>query len=239
MLKSNTGESSKPPLEQICRSLVHDIATPLATMQLNLQALTTYLPRLIGVYREHAGDPDQQPPISPDHLAALARLPVSLEKDIQQLRDLTQTFLANITRTSPSTSESQQPASGGISFDIQRVLLIEDEEVHQQITLKQLGGKYPIDIAGTGADALRLCAAHAYDLILLDFVLPGMDGRSLVAALRQLLPRNAVIVALSNMPIQPAEYRALDIQGCLAKPFRLQNLEEFVAGLVKARGTRP
>jgi CheY-like chemotaxis protein len=206
-------------------------------MQLNLQALTTDLPRLIGVYREHAGDSKHQPPINPDHLAALSRLPLTLENDIQRLRELTQTFLAQIARPGSSGMESSQPTQGRALLNIQRVLLIEDEEIHQQITVKQLGGKYPIDIAGNGAEALRLCAVHAYDLVLLDFVLPGMDGRSLVAVLRQLLPHNAAIVALSNMPIQPEEYRVLDIQGCLAKPFRLQNLEQFVADLANAGGT--
>lgn len=222
---------ANPPLEKIGRSLVHDIATPLATMQLNLQALSTYLPRLIEVYRKNAGDMDSLPPISPDHLSAVARLPSALEKDIQRLRELTQIFLVDITQPMASEAEPPLMQSPTNPLGIRRVLLVEDEEIHQQIALKQLAGKYPVDIAGTGAEALRLCATQAYDLVLLDFMLPGMDGRSLVVALRQLLPRGAVIYALSNMPIKPAEYGSLGIQGFLEKPFRLKSLDMMIEGL--------
>jgi CheY-like chemotaxis protein len=235
MPNTKPGGDSRPPLEQTGRTLVHDIATPLATMQLNLQALTTYLPRLVEVYRKHAIDADNLSLISPDHLVALTHLPHALEKDIQRLRELTQTFLINITQPVAMVSGPSLVHPQGDLYRIQRVLLVEDEEVHQQITMKQLAGKYPVDIASTGAEALRLCAAHTYDLVLLDFVLPGMDGRSLVTALRQLLPQGTVIFALSNMPIQPSEHASLGIHGFLEKPFRLKSLDVLVAGVVKAR----
>lgn len=232
MHNAETPGDPLPSLEKIGRNLVHDIATPLATMQLNLRALTTYLPRLIEVYRTQGVNAETQSPISPDHLVALAQLPAALDKDIQRLRGLTQTFLVNITRpTVPAEPSEVQPQTR--ICRIQRVLLVEDEEVHQQITLKQLAGYYPVDVANTGAEALRQSSLHAYDLVLLDFVLPGMDGRSLVAALRQLLPPGAAIVALSNMPLLPGECATLGIQGILEKPFRLTHLEALMAGLLK------
>jgi len=230
-MPNSKADVPNPPLEKIGRALVHDIATPLATMQLNLQALSTYLPRLIAVYRKGSTE-EPNSPISPDHLAALARLPSALESDIQRLRELTQIFLVEITQ--PGTAVGEPPLSGSNPnlYGIRRVLLVEDEEIHQQIALKQFAGKYPVDIAGTGAEALRLCATQAYDLVLLDFMLPGMDGRSLVVALRQLLPRGAVIYALSNMPILPGEYGSLGIQGFLEKPFRLNSLDALIADLI-------
>jgi CheY-like chemotaxis protein len=224
--------ASNLPLEKISRTLVHDIATPLATMQLNLQALSTYLPRLIAVYRKSGSDVESISPINPDHLVALARLPAALESDIQRLRELTQIFLVDITQPGASGGELPLSQSETNLYGIRRVLLVEDEEIHQQIALKQFAGKYPVDIAGTGAEALRLCATQAYDLVLLDFMLPGMDGRSLVVALRQLLPRGAVIYALSNMPILPGEYGSLGIQGFLEKPFRFKSLDALIAGLI-------
>jgi CheY-like chemotaxis protein len=221
---SEAPEAEDIRLERISRTLVHDIATPLATMQLNLQALATYLPQLVEHYRRSSGDTSA---ISPDHLAALLRLPSALNNDVQRLRELTQTFLGDISAGVLAATFRPSETSLG---PIQRVLLIEDEDIHQQITLKQLGASYAVDVAGTGAEALKLCGDNAYDLVLLDFLLPGMDGRDLIAALRQRLPETTAIVALSNMPLRSSDYEELGIQGFLPKPFRLQNLEDWLRG---------
>ena len=223
-------------MEEICRSLVDDIATPLATLQLNLQALTTYLPRLVEAYRKNAAPPADLSPISPDHLAALSRLPAAMEGDIRRLRELVQAFLVDITpRHAEPAGIAEEPPAGQAALAISRILLVEDEEVHQQITLKQIAGKYHVDMARTGAEAMQMCNERAYDLVLLDFILPGMDGRSLISSIRQSKSSETTILALSNMPIKASEYRELGINGFLEKPFRIKNFDEALAGLDKTR----
>ncbi len=234
----DAGVGGNTSLERIGRTLVHDIATPLATMQLNLQALSTYLPKLLEVYKKQHHLVSELTPISPDHLGALARLPEAIEGDIRRLRELAQAFLADITPARPSISsevqrEEASPQSSSLP-KVSFVLLVEDEEIHQQIALKQLAGKYSIDIARTGAEAIRMCDSRVYDLILLDFILPGGDGRSLVANLRQSLSKDAIVLALSNMPIKSSEYADLGIHGFLEKPFRLKNLNDALKGLVSS-----
>src|ERR1700757_2976406 len=76
-----------------------------------------------------------------------------------------------------------------------RVLLIDDEEAIRIGLSRALAAEgLEIELAETGADGLRRVLAESYDLVILDLLMPGMDGR---AVLRQLLrerPGQAVMV---------------------------------------------
>jgi two-component system, sensor histidine kinase and response regulator len=81
-----------------------------------------------------------------------------------------------------------------------RVLLVEDNPVNQKVAarnLEKLGCR--VDVAGHGDEALRLAAALAYDLILMDCEMPGIDGYTVTGRIRALPGPNqrARIVALT------------------------------------------
>lgn len=67
-----------------------------------------------------------------------------------------------------------------------RVLIVEDEDktstyIHRGLT--EVG--YTVDIAATGTDGLHLALTFDYDAIVLDLMLPGLDGYSVLEQLRQ------------------------------------------------------
>lgn len=67
-----------------------------------------------------------------------------------------------------------------------RILLIEDEEVFVEMFGKCLRDEgYVVDAERTGSDGLRRAQTGEYDLIITDVVLPGLDGRQLIAKLRE------------------------------------------------------
>lgn len=58
-----------------------------------------------------------------------------------------------------------------------RILLVDDEPAIQRAVAPLLRSRgYDVEVAGTGADALRLVAARAPDLIVLDLGLPDIEG---------------------------------------------------------------
>ena len=58
-----------------------------------------------------------------------------------------------------------------------RILLVEDEPVIRELVKSMLSdGAVTVDSAGNGVEGLKLARTNAYDLILLDVVLPQMDG---------------------------------------------------------------
>ena len=77
-----------------------------------------------------------------------------------------------------------------------RVLLVDDSDVFRSTLELLLGAEEDIEVAGTAADgseALSACAASRVDVVLLDFRLPGADGVSVTAALRECHPELAVV----------------------------------------------
>ena len=58
-----------------------------------------------------------------------------------------------------------------------RVLVVEDEEIVRDILPKVLSEEgYRVDAVETGEDGLKALDNHLYDLVLLDLIMPNMDG---------------------------------------------------------------
>src|ERR1022692_2629130 len=84
---------------------------------------------------------------------------------------------------------------------------------------------YAIDFACNGSDGLRQAVAGDYDLVILDLVMPDMDGREILAELRRERPEQAVLVlsCLSDVTTK-VDCLELGAQDYLTKPFSLAEL---------------
>ncbi|MDA1632684.1 response regulator transcription factor [Bacillus cereus] len=66
-----------------------------------------------------------------------------------------------------------------------RVLIVEDEQDLQNILVKRLNTEhYSVDACGNGEDALNYINMATYDLIVLDIMIPGIDGLQVLQRLR-------------------------------------------------------
>src|SRR5262245_40872706 len=66
-----------------------------------------------------------------------------------------------------------------------RVLLVEDSiHLRRPVTKALKASGYAVDAAGDGNEGLRLAQEYDYDVIILDIMLPGMDGREVLKRLR-------------------------------------------------------
>ena len=89
-----------------------------------------------------------------------------------------------------------------------------------------------MDVVADGRDALDWAAAYAYDLLVLDIVLPGMDGRELCARLRERGCR-APILMLTALDSVADRVAGLDrgADDYLPKPFAMDELRARVRAL--------
>lgn len=107
---------------------------------------------------------------------------------------------------------------------LQRILYIEDEPDIQAVAslaLEAIGG-FTVRVCSSGAEALREAPAYQPDLILLDVMMPGMDGPNTLRALRELDTLRAVPVVFMTAKVQPSEvshYLSLGACSVIAKPF--------------------
>ena len=74
-----------------------------------------------------------------------------------------------------------------MSRPLKKIMLVEDDPDIRLITRLSLevGGGYVVSACGSGREALQSAAASAPDLILLDVMMPGMDGLAVMDALRK------------------------------------------------------
>jgi len=112
-----------------------------------------------------------------------------------------------------------------------RILYIEDETDLQWLVkhiLETVGG-FEMMVCGSGAEGLRSIEAFAPDLVLLDVMMPEMDGLSVLRALRA-RPEGASVpvVFLTASPQLGDDYLALGADGVIAKPFEPGRLVEQV-----------
>jgi DNA-binding NtrC family response regulator len=107
-----------------------------------------------------------------------------------------------------------------------RVLVVDDEEPFRRLLLKELSRKgFYVEAAADGKTAVSLLRGQSFDVILLDIVMPGMDG---IAVMKKLKadPAAPVIVVLTGKAtietaVEAMKYGAHDY---LTKPYKLDEL---------------
>jgi len=107
-----------------------------------------------------------------------------------------------------------------------RILIVDDEpKIRSFIGRALAAAGYATDFADTGADGLRRALGARYDLVILDLVMPDLDGRQVLGELLVAHPEQAVIV-LSCVADVAAKVDCLErgAQDYLTKPFSLAEL---------------
>ena len=115
-----------------------------------------------------------------------------------------------------------------------RVLVIEDEVKLAEYLRKGLTEEgYVVDVAHNGVDGLHLAMEGDYDLLVLDGMLPGIDGLGLLAALRQ-SKQTPVLMLTARIRV---EDRVKGLQGgaddYLVKPFAFSELVARIQVLLR------
>ncbi|MFN7982960.1 MAG: response regulator transcription factor [Vicinamibacterales bacterium] len=121
-----------------------------------------------------------------------------------------------------------------------RLLLVEDEPTAARVLAKGLREHaYAVDVAADGGAALEALAAADYDLIILDLMLPGIDGVSVCRSVRA--SKNAVpILVVTARDAVDARVEGLDAgaDDYLVKPFDFRELLARIRALIR-RGRQP
>ena len=121
-----------------------------------------------------------------------------------------------------------------------RLLVVEDEpELLSVISRSFREENYAVDEARDGEDGLYLAKAWEYDAIVLDVMLPKMDGWTLLTKLRQV--RKTPVLLLTARDSVNDRVRGLDVgaDDYLVKPFALAELLARVRALIRRAAGQP
>jgi CheY-like chemotaxis protein len=122
-----------------------------------------------------------------------------------------------------------------------RILYVEDEpdiRMVAQMALEAVGG-FTVIACASGSEALAAAPTASADLLLLDVMMPGMDGPSTLKALRDLPATAQTPVIFMTAKVQAAEvaqYMALGALDVIHKPFDPMELAAQIGLIWERRG---
>ena len=110
-----------------------------------------------------------------------------------------------------------------------RVLVVEDDSFLAELICECLNlGAHDAMCAETGAEAMNLLGSEQFDVILLDWQLPDMEGIDILRKYRE-GSGSAKVVMLTGMRGKKDEILELGADRFLAKPFRVEQVLEVMA----------
>lgn len=121
-----------------------------------------------------------------------------------------------------------------------RLLVVEDyPPLRKSVAQALREQRYSVDEAERGDDGLSLALAHDYDLILLDLMLPGLDGMEFLKRLRSEGKRSHVLILTARDAVDD-RVKGLDLGGddYLVKPFAIEELLARVRALLRREYTQ-
>ncbi len=120
--------------------------------------------------------------------------------------------------------------------DLNRILYVEDEEMLRTVTNLALTriGKFTVELCDSGTRAVAVAKSFKPDLILLDVMMPGMDGPATLRALQADTETAGIPVIFITAKVQPREveaFLALGVIDVVPKPFEPMTLARDIRAI--------
>lgn len=118
------------------------------------------------------------------------------------------------------------------------ILLIDDEETIQEVVQVgiEIEAGWQVAIASSGMEGIKLAQAKQPDVILLDVMMPDMDGISTLSQLKANQKTQSIPVILLTAKTQTADknqFQNLGIIGIITKPFNSMTLASRIAKILQ------
>lgn len=119
-----------------------------------------------------------------------------------------------------------------------RLLIVDDEMRIRELIKKYAKFEgYEVDEAADGMEALEKCRSNDYDLMILDIMMPELDGFSVCRELRKNRPVPVIILSARGEEYDKIHGFELGIDDYVVKPFSPRELMMRVAAVLKRTGS--
>ena len=118
-----------------------------------------------------------------------------------------------------------------------RILIVEDEESYREPLVYQLTREgYDVSAAATGEEGLELFTKGGIDLVLLDLMLPGLDGTALCRRIREQSRVPIIMLTAKSAEIDKVVGLEIGADDYITKPFKLGELCSRIRALLRRAG---
>ena len=148
---------------------------------------------------------------------------------------MSETSLGNNRRRFPDETDPSTRRGSDVCSTLMRILVVEDDrEVAEYLANGLSESGHVVDRAADGREALYMAVAQSYDLIIVDRMLPGLDGLTIIKTLRASGNRTPVII-LSALGEVDDRVKGLRAGGddYVVKPFAFAELLARIEALLR------
>jgi DNA-binding response OmpR family regulator len=128
-----------------------------------------------------------------------------------------------------------QNQAGTVAADIKRILVVEDDpDISHLLEINLRDNAFEVDVASNGLQGLELASSRCYKLIVLDLMLPGLDGLEVCKQLRS----QGITIPILMLTAKTTEFdRVLGLElgadDYLTKPFSIMELQARVKAILR------
>ncbi|MFA6505848.1 MAG: response regulator [Treponemataceae bacterium] len=116
------------------------------------------------------------------------------------------------------------------------ILIVDDSFTARGILKRLLGDAYTLNEADEGAAALKNIAEERFDLVLLDLLMPGMDGFATLEAIKALSPTLPVLVVTADIQDSTrARIMKAGAAGIVNKPVKKDDLLAAIHSAIESK----
>ena len=115
-----------------------------------------------------------------------------------------------------------------------KILIVDDERGIRDMLMEYLAiDGHTVAAVGTGREALDLAEVELFDVALIDWILPGINGRDVLSQLARLQPDCIRVAITGHAQVTKVEKDLLD--ALVRKPFSLRGLSARISSLLASR----
>jgi DNA-binding NtrC family response regulator len=116
------------------------------------------------------------------------------------------------------------------------ILIVDDDDAVRGTLYDLLSERYECHTTGMAEEALQYLEVEAYDAVLTDLTLPGLDGVSLLKAIRTRRPATPVIMISGKSGEDGESLNEMGAFAYLTKPFSLAEVEQVIERALGQKG---
>lgn len=122
-----------------------------------------------------------------------------------------------------------------------RVLIVDDDRANLRVFLRVFHHLFDVGTAESGDEALDLLGREAFDLVLVDYWMPGMNGLALLRQIQSAhpAPKRLLLTAHGDVPELEAAVKSGLAERLVVKPWDRAEIERIVAELARPEGRKP
>ena len=122
----------------------------------------------------------------------------------------------------------------------QRILIVEDRiNILTLITDYLVQQNYDVSQAQNGIDALKLCRTHTYDCVLLDLMMPQMDGMTFLHELRRISTVPVIVMSAKLEEVDKIEALNAGADEYITKPVGMREVVARVQAIIRRVNNMP